>query len=302
VSRVYVSLPLTGPGARLGRQVLRGAELAGDGRVETVVLDSGGDDRREERAVSNAVRAAEDPACVAYLGDFFSDQVQATAPILGHAGVLAVAPVATYAGLYGSTLVRLSPHDGVGARAAADWLGKTGVGSLLVVHDHDSFYGEPVGAMCAEAARAAGMEVRVEPVPDTVDPTGADAVLYVGVAGSGAVDLWESLHAADPSLWLVGTEGVAAPWLAGALSEGAAARTRFFVAQRASFDLYGYEAMRLIADSMGPDRAATVAAARGTRDRDSVIGRYSIDADGHTTATAYGRLAIAGGELVWDRP
>ena len=37
-----------------------------------------------------------------------------------------------------------------------------------------------------------------------------------------------------------------------------------------------------------------------TRDRDSILGRYSIDADGHTTSTAYGRLAVAGGELVWD--
>jgi branched-chain amino acid transport system substrate-binding protein len=301
VSRVYVSLPLTGPGARLGRQVLRGAELAGDGVVATVVLDSGGGDRGE-RAVSNAVRAAEDEACVAYLGDFFSDQVQATAPILAHAGLLSVAPVATYAGLYGSTLVRLSPHDGVGARAVADWLGKVGVRSVLVVHDHDSFYGQPVGEMCAEAARAAGMEVRIEPVPDVVDAAGVEAVLYVGVAGSGAVEMWESLHAADPSLWLVGSEGVAAPWLAGALSEGAAARTRFFVAQRASLDLYGYEAMRLIIDSIGADRASTVAAARAVRDRDSVIGRYSVDEEGHTTATTYGRLAVVGGELVWDRP
>jgi branched-chain amino acid transport system substrate-binding protein len=76
------------------------------------------------------------------------------------------------------------------------------------------------------------------------------------------------------------------------------------VAQRASFELYGLEAMALILDAVaeaGGDRAAAVAAARATRDRDSVLGRYSIDADGHTTTTAYGRLAVAGGELVWDR-
>jgi len=44
-----------------------------------------------------------------------------------------------------------------------------------------------------------------------------------------------------------------------------------------------------------------VRAARATRDRDGVIGRYSIDADGHTTATAYGRLAVVDGALAWDR-
>ncbi|HET7170387.1 MAG TPA: hypothetical protein VFI18_02015, partial [Gaiellales bacterium] len=36
-------------------------------------------------------------------------------------------------------------------------------------------------------------------------------------------------------------------------------------------------------------------------DADSVLGRYSIDDDGLTTSPASGRLAIADGELVWDR-
>ena len=46
------------------------------------------------------------------------------------------------------------------------------------------------------------------------------------------------------------------------------------------------------------DRAATVRAARATRDRESILGRYSLDSDGHTTTTAYGRLVIVDGELV----
>jgi hypothetical protein len=33
------------------------------------------------------------------------------------------------------------PHDGVGARAIADWLAGAGVTELLVVHDHDPYYG-----------------------------------------------------------------------------------------------------------------------------------------------------------------
>lgn len=84
----------------------------------------------------------------------------------------------------------------------------------------------------------------------------------------------------------------------------AAERIRFFIAQRAPFGFYGYEAMALILDSVargGVDRTAIVRAARTTRDRDSILGRYSIDAHGHTTTTAYGRLAVVGGQLVWDR-
>lgn len=303
---VYASLPLRGPQGSAGREVLRGAELAAErSDVELAVLDGYAEDR-DARAVANARRAVADGAALAYLGDFHSSQVQATAPLLGEAGLLQVAPVATYAELRGPTLVRLAPHDGVGAQAIADWLVDAGVTELLVVHNHDGEYGVPVGAMCVEAARGRGIAARSRPVWNHDEPPAADlgdarAVLYVGVAGSGATALWHELHAADPALWLLGSEGVAEPWLAREIEPRAAERTRFFVAYRAPFGFYGFEAMALILDSLGDDRAATVRAARATRDRDSILGRYSLDEHGHTTNPAYGRLAIADGELVWDR-
>jgi branched-chain amino acid transport system substrate-binding protein len=292
--------------------VLRGAELAlerADGAApELVALDSFGADR-EAKAVANARRAAADDDALAYLGDFHSSQVMETAPLLGDAGLLEVAPVATYIELSGPTLVRLMPHDGVGAEAIAAWLVQAGVRELLVVHDHGEQYGVPVGEMCVRAARQRGVAVRSRPVwnhdePPAADLDGAEAVLYVGVAGSGAVALWHDLHTAGPSMWLLGSEGLAESWLARELSPSAAARTRFFIAQRAPFAFYGFEAMTLILDAVaaaGADRAGIVRTARATRDRDSILGRYSIDEHGHTTSTAYGRLAVAGGELVWDR-
>jgi branched-chain amino acid transport system substrate-binding protein len=308
MTRVYASLPLSGPLRAAGRDLLRGAELALDRApgVELVALDSFDEEDREARAAENAVRAAEDSRALAYLGDFHSSQVWATAPLLSQAGLLQVAPVATFAELEGSTLVRLMPPDGVGARAIAGWLADHGVRRLLVVHDHDDGYGVPVGAMCADAARERGLAVTARPIWDHDEPMeldGAEALLYVGVAGSGAVGLWHDLHAANPAMWLLGSEGIAEPWLAGELSDAEGERTRFFVAQRAPFGFYGFEAMALILDAIaaGGDRATAVAAARSTRDRDSVLGRYSIDADGHTTSTAYGRYTVAGGELIWDR-
>jgi branched-chain amino acid transport system substrate-binding protein len=312
VTRVYASLPLTGPQGALGREVLRGAELALE-RVERaapelVPLDAHGADREAE-AVANARRAATDGEALAYLGDMNSSQVMETAPVLGAARLLQVAPVATFVELAGPTLVRLMPHDGVGAIAIAAWLEQAGVRELLVVHDHDDQYGVPVAAMCVGAASERGIAVRSRPVwnhdeAPAADLHGAQAVLYVGVAGSGAAALWQQLHAADPELWLLGTEGVAHPSLARALEPAAAARTRFFLAQRAPLGFYGFEAMALILDAVaagGADRAAVVRAARTTRERDSILGRYSIDQHGHTTSTAYGRLAVAGDELVWDR-
>jgi branched-chain amino acid transport system substrate-binding protein len=309
MARVYASLPLSGPARHLGRELLRGAELAleraENGTVELVALDSGGADR-DERAAVAAWQAAGDPRAVAYLGDFYSSQVMAGVSILGAAGLLQVAPVATWAELGGPTLARLMPHDGVGARAIAEWLVEAGVDRILVVHDHDEGYGVPVGAMCSEAALDRGLAVRSRPIWNhdeewAGDILGAQAVLYVGVAGSGAVQLWHDLHTADPELWLLGTEGVAEPWLAEAMSSSAAERTRFFLAQRAPMAFYGYEAMALVLDSVGEggeDRAAIVRAARATTDRDSILGRYSLDDEGHTTTTAYGCLAIVDGELV----
>jgi branched-chain amino acid transport system substrate-binding protein len=311
VSRVYASLPLTGPTAGAGRDVLRGAQVAleagNDTAPELVVLDGSGTDR-DARAIANAQRAAQDEQALAYLGDFHSSQVVCTAPILAGAGLLQVAPVATYAGLHGDTLVRLTPHDGVGARAIAAWLDEHGVDDVLVVHDYGDEYGEPVGAMCAQAARERGLAVRIRPVWDydenpLADLGAAQAVLYVGVAGSGAVGLWDTVHAANPDLWLLGSDGVALAWFAREMSPAAAQRTRFFVAQRVPLAFYGYEAMALVLHAIAAgngDRAATTRAARATRDRDSVLGRYSIDADGHTTSTAYGRLVVIDGALVWD--
>jgi branched-chain amino acid transport system substrate-binding protein len=163
--------------------------------------------------------------------------------------------------------------------------------------------------MCVEAARERGVDARSRPVWDhdesiVDDVQDAQATLYVGVAGSGAVGLWRELHAIKGGMWLLGTDGVAASWLARELSASAAERTRFFGAQRAPWGFYGFEAMSLILDAIAAgqgNRADVVRAARSTTDRESVLGRYSIDEHGHTTCTAYGRLAVADGDLVWDR-
>ena len=311
MTRVYASLPLTGSSGPPGRELLRGAELAleqanGSG-VDLVVLESSGEDR-DARAEANARRAAADGEAVAYLGDFHSSQVLTSAPPLSEAGMLQVAPVATLTGLSGPTLVRLTPDDAALGRAIAAWLVQMGIGRVLVVHDHDADYGIPVGGMCAEAARERGIDVRSRPVWDAGedmadDVRGMGAVLYVGVAGSGAIGLWQDLHALDADLWLLGTDGVATPWVAQKLDRSAAARTRFFTAQRAPWGFYGFEAMRLILDAIGSGggtRAGAVRAARATRDRPSVIGRYSIDEHGGTTGAADGRLTVVDGVLVWD--
>jgi len=51
----------------------------------------------------------------------------------------------------------------------------------------------------------------------------------------------------------------------------------------------------------GNDRLAVVKAFFRTRDRDSVLGRYSIDANGDTTLSTYAADRVSRGRLVFDR-
>lgn len=290
MARVYASLPLSGRAAAAGREILSGAERAlnrsAGSSPELVVRDTDGDAGAEDAARL----AASDEDAVAYLGDFYSSQVHAAQAILGPAGVLQVAPVATSVELSGPTLICLMPDDRAGARAIAGWLVDAGVSDLLVVHDHDPGYGLAVGAMCVEAVRERGVSARSRPVWDhdespADDLGGAEAVLYAGVAGSGAERLWHDLHDANPDLWLLGTDGVAVGWLAEALSPAAAARTRFFVPLEEPLGFYGEAAMSLILDAVaegGGDRRAILRAARAM----------------HTGPTGYGCLAVVDGALV----
>ena len=308
MTRVYASLPLTGPSAPAGRELLLGLELAlarSGSDVELVRLDSFSPDR-DEQALANARRAVEDHSCLAYVGDFHSSQVLVTAPVLGAAGLLQVAPVATFIGLYGETLVRLWPHDGIGAAAVADWLAAERLSPVLVVHDYGEEYGEPVGAMIADEAAGRELAVRLEPVwddePGREELGDARAVVYAGVAGAQTASLFEILHALSPELWLAGTDGVAVPEVARALDPTTAARMRFFVPQSAPIAFTGIEAMELALTAIeeGANRAAVVEAARDGRPRESILGPYSIGPDGLTTRTEYGRLAVVDRQLVRD--
>jgi branched-chain amino acid transport system substrate-binding protein len=64
---------------------------------------------------------------------------------------------------------------------------------------------------------------------------------------------------------------------------------------------YGYEAMRLVLDAIGRSgddrRADVIRALFDTRDRASVLGSYSIDANGDTTLATYGIGSIVDGKV-----
>jgi branched-chain amino acid transport system substrate-binding protein len=71
------------------------------------------------------------------------------------------------------------------------------------------------------------------------------------------------------------------------------------------YAIYGYEAMRLAIDAIKRsgtgEKADILKAIFATKDRQSVLGTYSIDKDGDTTLTDYGAYKLNNGELVFNK-
>jgi branched-chain amino acid transport system substrate-binding protein len=152
---------------------------------------------------------------------------------------------------------------------------------------------------------------------EQVTASGAEAVFLNGDSGAGTVALWRQLHAADRALRLLGSSAMDTPTFTKAIG-AAASRTylttpalsrssyssfarRVFEGVRERFDitpspydLYGYAAMDLVLSAIrragrhGDDRSAVIASAFASEHLDSVLGRYTVLADGETTLTGYG--------------
>jgi branched-chain amino acid transport system substrate-binding protein len=227
------------------------------------------------------------------------------------------------------TFGRVVPADHVQGQAAGAMVRDAGVKRLLVVHDGE-VYGEGLARIARDAARARGVRIvglrrhssrgrNTRAIARLARR--ADAVFYGGITANRAVPLWRALYRAKRSLRLFAGDGVAESRFVARIG-GAARRTRILVstlepsAYPASgqeviralgnpdpYALYGYEAMALALDAItrgGGTRAGAVQAFFATKDRDSVLGRYSIDPNGDTTLTQYGRYRVERRRLVFD--
>jgi branched-chain amino acid transport system substrate-binding protein len=82
---------------------------------------------------------------------------------------------------------------------------------------------------------------------------------------------------------------------------------RTFGAEGGPYALYGYEAMTLVLDAIrsagarGNDRQTVVDGVFATTNRKSVIGRYSIEANGETTLPTYGVDRVLDGRPAFYR-
>jgi branched-chain amino acid transport system substrate-binding protein len=161
--------------------------------------------------------------------------------------------------------------------------------------------------------------------------SGAQAVFLSSSATEGAAGLLTQLHAADPHLLLLGPSSMAesetfapllgtaadstyltTPALPQALYPPAAQRVladyrRRFGGESSAYVLYGYESMSLVLDAIrragahGNDRQKVVEELLSTHDRDSVLGRYSVEPDGETTLQTFAAERILGGRPAFYR-
>jgi branched-chain amino acid transport system substrate-binding protein len=330
---VYVSMPLRGPEGVEGREVARAARLAladarhraGELRVQAVYYDdtsgSGARARWSQAvAAANAREAAQDSSAIAYVGDLASGATRASLPITNEARMLQVSPASAAIDLVQPflgagdqlpeqvqatgerTFGRVIPSDEVQARAAAEWVKRLGARRLGTISDGSEF-----GRTMVRAFR--------QSLPPAWFERGAPDLLYYGggperMPGSlrsfsGPVMASDALLQDAPS-----EPGLLATSAAQATSQLPRAGQRFVRAftrrygdAPGPYAAYGYEAMAVVLDSIrragdqGDSRDAVVESFFDTRDRDSVLGTYSIDEVGNTTL---GRLA--GYRIVEGRP
>jgi branched-chain amino acid transport system substrate-binding protein len=166
---------------------------------------------------------------------------------------------------------------------------------------------------------------------EKVAESGAQAVFFAGGTGTGTVALWKQLHGADPKLLLLGSSDMVNSTFTSEIGAAAAANTylttpilpadrypapaaevlaayrRRFGGEPDAYALYGYEAMSVALQSIraaalhGNDRQTVVDEFFATKNRDSVLGRYSVLADGETTLSRYGADRVQDGRAVFYR-
>src|SRR5436190_9988203 len=165
---------------------------------------------------------------------------------------------------------------------------------------------------------------------------GADCVLLSGITDNNGVQLTKDIAAGVPKAKIYGPDGLCeSAWVdpkKGGFPVSLDSRVKctvatlspdkyppagqkFFSDYKSTYNdqnpdpyaLYGFETMSLALDAInragdqGNDRQAVIQQLFATKDRQSVLGTYSIDQNGDTTTTDYGLYKIDNGQLAFDQ-
>ena len=238
------------------------------------------------------------------------------------------------------TFVRVVPPDNVQAAAQASYQREQACTSTFVVSDGGAFGRGLAAqfALAAKADGPAVAKTVVFP-PGSKDTAAlarqigsshADCALLAVTTSSAPASLLTAIHRAHPQVKLFGPSELAQSSIAGQLPSSVQRVTYltspaldpklyppagqdFFSAYRDQFGkdaeplaIFGYEAMKLTllaiqnAGDRGSDQQSVIDAVFKIKDRDSPLGRYSIDGSGDTTLSDYGAYRVEHGKLVFD--
>jgi branched-chain amino acid transport system substrate-binding protein len=239
------------------------------------------------------------------------------------------------------TFVRLAPGDVVQAEAQVALMRSLGVHTIYVLDDQEPFEIPLAGIVADYAERAGITVIAHDSLStrpgavftgevEKIVEHHAQAVFLAGGEGKGAAELWQDLHQAAPGMLLLGSSSMVGEAFTSQIGTAAASTylttpvlpTRLYppMAQRVLRDyratfkaeggpyaLYGYEAMTLVLHAVsasgarGNDRQTVIDHVFATRNRKSVIGRYSVEPDGETTLSRYAVDRVIDGRAVFDR-
>jgi branched-chain amino acid transport system substrate-binding protein len=173
-------------------------------------------------------------------------------------------------------------------------------------------------------------------VASSIKAKGADCVFLSGIVNNNAVQLTKDIASALPTAKILGPDGVCTatytdPKQGGIptsldnrvqctvatldVSAYPPAGKKFFADYKKAYPgatpdpyaLYGFESMSLALDAIkraganGNNRQDVIDALFGTKNRQSVLGTYSIDKNGDTTLTDYGLYKLVNGQPTFDK-
>jgi len=239
------------------------------------------------------------------------------------------------------TFGRVVPADHVQAAALLGYMKVLGARSLALLADREIYGGgladevekaaERQNITVEHLGRIDALKDDLSKPARKVAETKADAFLFAGTTDTGAAGIFRAVAAAAPDMRLFGPAAVADHAFADALpaavqrrmhvttsalpprllpASARAFRDRF----RAAFGhapepeaLQAYEAANAVLHSIraagekGNNRRAVTDAFFSIRDRESVLGRYSIDRFGDTSLSRYAGNRLGDSEFVLDR-
>jgi branched-chain amino acid transport system substrate-binding protein len=275
----------------------------------------------------NARAAIQDDAAIAYLGEVMPGASTESIGITNAQDVLQVSPTDTavaetqatsavprspnryYESLktYHRTFARVVPTTALEARALVSLMQSLGV-SRVALQSDGSDYGKAL-ALAVRGSAGPGMTV-------TSSASGADAVLFAGSSAGKARTTFEQAAGANPKVKLFAPSALASrsfvatltPAAQGALyvtepgfyKDRAPAALKFATDFQATYGhapatqaIFGYEAMASVlavlreAGSSANNRGTVVRDYFALKNRQSVLGTYSINANGDTSLDAF---------------